>query len=239
MSDTARLYKCLSYIDCQLKSAPGDTQPHFTLHRHPAVTISRQTGSGAHAIAELLAEYLHHHDSRQHCPWTVFDRNLVEKVLEDHHLPKRLAQYMPEDRNSTLKDIMEEILGLHPPSWTLFHQTTETILHLAEMGHTILVGRGACLITARLENVVHVRIVGSLERRMDRVCQARGMSAKEAKELILQEDDARVRYAKNHFNRNIDDPAHYHLIINTDRVELPEAAELIGRLVVDRCAQAP
>ena len=31
-------------------------------------------------------------------PWTIFDRNLVERVLEDHDLPARLAKFMPEDR---------------------------------------------------------------------------------------------------------------------------------------------
>ena len=47
-----------------------------------AVTISRQTGSGGHVVAEQLAAYLQAHAPNEACPWTVFDRNLVEKVLD-------------------------------------------------------------------------------------------------------------------------------------------------------------
>jgi diguanylate cyclase (GGDEF)-like protein len=44
---------------------------------------------------------------------------------------------------SEITDTLDELLGLHPPAWTLVRQMTETILHLAEMGNVILVGRGA------------------------------------------------------------------------------------------------
>jgi hypothetical protein len=29
--------------------------------------------------------------------WTVFDQDLVDKVLEDHNLPTRFARFMVED----------------------------------------------------------------------------------------------------------------------------------------------
>ena len=76
-------------------------------------------------------------------PWMVFDRNLVEQVLEDHHLPNHLARLMPEDRVSDLTDMLHQMFGFHPPFWTLVHQTSETILRLANQGNVILIGRGA------------------------------------------------------------------------------------------------
>jgi hypothetical protein len=47
------------------------------------------------------------------------------------------AQLLP------VEAIVEEVLGLHPSGWTLVQHTTKTILRLAGLGHTILVGRGA------------------------------------------------------------------------------------------------
>ena len=82
-------------------------------------------------------------------------------MLEEHSLPKSLARFMPEDRISEVSDTMDELFGLHPPSWDLVHKTSETILHLAQLGHVIIIGRGAKVITAKLDGVLHVRLVGS------------------------------------------------------------------------------
>ena len=125
-------------------TAPKDGVPRRT------VTISRQTGSGAHPVAEKLAALLQAHTPKEARPWTVFDRNLVEKVLQDHDLPERPARFMPEDRISSISDTMEELFDLHPPSWLLVRKISETILRLVELGNVIVIGRGATAITASL-----------------------------------------------------------------------------------------
>lgn len=177
------------------------------------------TGSGGRTVAAQLAEYLQSHVPG-HCHWTVFDRNLMEKVLEDHHLSKHIAEFLPEKHKSMLADAVEELLGLHPSSWTLVQQTTETILHLAQMGYVILVGRGANVVTRELENVFHVRLVGSLEKRTERVQQVYDLGQFDALEFLKNEDKGRKRYLKEHFGKDIDDPSLYHLVINTDRVRI-------------------
>lgn len=83
----------------------------------PAITISHLAGSGAHEIAIRLAGLLQAEDLDGPVPWTVFDRNLVEKVLEDHHLPQALAKFIPEDRRNYIQDAMVEMVGVIPPSW--------------------------------------------------------------------------------------------------------------------------
>lgn len=232
MADVVKLDKCLSYIDAQITRLPGSEQGARSRRHWASITLSRQAGAGGRAVAEMLVAYLQERE-REPCPaWTVFDRNLVEKVLEDHNLPQKLAEYMPEDRRPLLDEIMGELLGLHPPSWTLFHQTCQTILQLAELGHAIILGRGANFIAARLDNVVHVRLVGSLDRRVERVCVQRRVSPQEARELIEREDRSRTAYVKKHFGKDVEDALHYHLVINTDHVDLPEAARLIARLAL-------
>ena len=53
-------------------------------------------------------------------------------------------------------------------------------------------------------------------------------------EYVKQTDECRVHYLKRHFNRSIDDPSLYHLVINTDAVTPEESVVIIGRLVLDR-----
>jgi cytidylate kinase len=201
-----------------------------------AVTISRQAGCGALAVGESLAEYLQARAQRDLAPWTVFDRNLVEKVLEDHHLPKSLARFMPEDRIPELADIMDELFGLHPSSWTLVRQTAETILHLAELGRVILIGRGANVITQKLSHVFHVRLVGSFEKRLEHVQEFNHLDKAAAADFIRREDRGRERYLKKYFHKDIADPLLYDLVINTDTVAYGEAARIIGEAVLNRVA---
>jgi cytidylate kinase len=158
----------------------------------------------------------------------------VEKVLEDHNLPQRLARFMPEDRVSEIADTMDELFGLHPPSWTLVRQTTETILHLAELGNVILIGRGATVITNKLDYVFHVRLVGSLKKRVAHMQELNGLNKKAALDLIRQEDRGRRRYLKTHFKADLDDPLLYHLVINTDLVSYENAAQIIADAMLKR-----
>ena len=230
MTMHAGLEQCLSFINCQLQGAGKARLAHGGVARR-AVTISRQSGAGGHSVAEKLASYLDKHAPDAPCPWTVFDWNLVEKVLADHHLPQRLARFMPEDRMSEVADTMDELFGLHPPSWTLVRNTADTILHLAHLGNVILVGRGANLITSKLDYVFHVRLVGSFERRVARIQQLEGLSLKATRAFVRREDRGRERYVKKYFFKDIDDPLLYHLVINTDLVPEWEAAVMIGEAV--------
>jgi cytidylate kinase len=222
---------CQSFISSQLQ---GAHKPGVSAEKHVrrAVTISRQTASGALTIAEKLAHYLQHHSSGDACPWTVFDRNLIDKVLEDHNLPTRLAKFLPEDRVSQLEDILADVFQVHPPSEAIVQQTTETILKLAGLGNVILIGRGGTMITARLPHVLHVRLVAPLEKRIEHAHQFFNLTRNEAYKFCLSQDRARERYLKKHFNADINDPLLYHLTINTDLVGYEATAKLIGDAVL-------
>lgn len=227
MSAQISFENCLAFINRQWQSAASLPAVNTGMVRN-VVTISRQTGSGAHTIAEKLAVRLQCESPKGAAPWTVFDRNLVERALEDHHLPARLAQHMPEDRTSEFKDIMDDLFGLHPPSWTLVQQGAETVLRLAGLGSVILIGRGAHLVTARLPNALHVRLVAPFEQRVARMQELRKLTRKTALALVRREDRGRARYLKKYFGADVDDPLLYHLILNTGRVSYDEAVEIIA-----------
>ena len=237
MNTQMGLERFLSYINCQLQPPHSNLGFFYGGVRRRAITISRQAGSGGHTVAEKLRELLQAQEPEDSCPWAVFDRNLVKKVLEDHNLPASLARFMPEDRISEIEDTLDELFGLHPPSWVLVRQTADTILHLAELGNVIVIGRGANVITSRLDYVFHVRLVGSLEQRVKRMQESEHLNAKSAMELVQREDLGRRRYLHKYFNKNIDDPVLYHLVINTDLMPCAEAARLIAEAVMPQPAE--
>jgi len=228
MNTHVGLDKCAPIISSELSPVlpplPSPQNPPPKL----AITISRQSGCGAHEIAKLLAKYLEQHAPDKSRCWHVLDRNLAEKVLEEHQLPIRYARFMPEDRLSEFGDVMEELLGTHPPSATFVQQTSETIFHLAEQGNVILIGRGANLVTRNLPHAFHVRLVAPLESRLKHFQKSHDLSPNMALKRIQNEDRGRKRYVKKYFEEDLENPLLYHLVLNTDLLPYEKAAQLIG-----------
>jgi cytidylate kinase len=220
----ANLDTCLSYVHGH--TALGRAMADTTVRR--AVTISRQAGSGGVVVAEKLANFLQEHAPRPGFNWTIFDRELMDKVLADHQLPAHLAKFLPEDRASQIEDTLADIFGVHPPASKVIEQTAETILNLAETGSVILIGRAGNIVTAKLPHVLHVRLVAPLEDRIERICRDDHKMPAEARRFCLEEENARTRYVKTYYKVDINNPLLYHLIINTSRVGYENAAKLIG-----------
>jgi cytidylate kinase len=219
-----------TYMNAQIQLHPKEGEEAGG----PVVTISRQSGAGCFTVCEKLVEYLTSRSKNKQRHWLVYNKNLAEKVVNTHHLPQRIAKFMPEARASVIKSTIGELLGLHPASWTLVEKTAETILQLAHLGNVIIVGRGANIITAKLDHTFHVRLVGSIEKRLAHLMSYYKLSRSQAGERMKTSDKDRKNYIKEYFDKNIDDPLLYHLIINTDVVSSDEAAAIIGEAVLRR-----
>lgn len=225
--------KCRRYIDahtCQFR------QLDFNKNRSscPCITISRETGAGAGFVSQHLISYLQAVTKDKSCEWTFFDKLLIEKILEDHNLPHQLSEFMKEDKYSNVSSFINELLGIHPSKWTLLHKTTETIIQLARMGNVVIVGRAASVITAKLPNTFHVRLIAPLEHRVQKIMKLYSLHEKEAVDFIKREDNSRRDYVKSNFYKDIENPQLYHLILNTGLISYEEAARLIADAVVDK-----
>lgn len=202
----------------------------------PCVTISRETGAGADKVSESLIEFLQPY-LEQDVEWAVFDKNLIEKVLQDHHLPQHLSKLMAEEKYSAVKSIMNEVLGGEPGIWSLVHKTTETILQLAQMGNVIILDRGANVIASKLENSFHVRLVAPIEERISHIQELYNLDKKEAVDLIKKEDMDRKNYVMTYFHKDISDPLQYHIVLNTGLISDNEAAQIIGSSLMKKMPQ--
>ena len=226
MSDTDSFAKYRAYVVSQKDRGPlaGATQAPF-------ITLSRQAGAGAETVAHLLAEKLNARGPKDALPWTVFDKNLIAKVLEDADLPQEIAKLVQEDKDTTVQSIVGELLGLHPSMWTIFHHTSGTILKLARLGRCIIVGRGAEIITAKLKGGTHIRLVAPENVRLAHLEKHFKLDAKAAAKYLHEHDEGRRRYVKSNFEKDIDDPLLYHAVLNTDLLGFPTTADLIADLV--------
>ncbi len=217
-----------SFSECRGYVAANMHQKQITKSvRAPAITISRQTGARGRSIGIKLQAALRAQEPKATVPWTLFDDDLVKQVLEDHQLPADLEKFMPDDAVSGIESSINEILGRHPSLWSLFDKTVRTIVRLSRMGNCIIVGRGGNKITQGFPNVLQVRLVGSLEKRIQQMVALKHISRKEAADYIKKEDAARKRYMKQHFQCDIDAPLLYDLVINTDHCSDEQVVQML------------
>jgi hypothetical protein len=205
----------------QVSPEAGEPAPRF-------VTISRETGAGGVALAELLAAELNSETSGGGgIPWTVFDKNLVEVVIREHALPERFSQYLAEDAFPELRGILDDLFGIEPSVSSTARRTAQTILRLAILGNAILVGRGANLISRKLDGGLHVRLISPLRHRVSQIMGRERLERAEAERFVKKQDEAKRKYVRDHFNRDVGDPLLYDLVLNTAGVTLRRAVKTI------------
>jgi cytidylate kinase len=219
-----------SYIVSQAKHADKTS---WQLNRIicPFVTISREAGAGGTSLGEKLVEYLNYRDNPSDCKWTLFDKNLIEKVIEDYNLPGAFRHFLTEERIPELQSVFETLMGLHPGINKLAKKTCNTIFNLASMGNVVIIGRGANIINKNLPGGFHVRLIAEREWKIKNIQTLVNMSRKEAIKYIDEEDMRRKEYVKKLFNKNVEDPLMYDMILKASSVPISEAAEIIGSSV--------
>jgi len=218
--------KCSSFIHSMALNPDVESDSPL-----PVITISRETGAGAVTIARQVSELLRDGTRGQKHEWAVFDKNLIQTVLSRHDLKESLEKYMPEGVRSEVHDTVEELLGLHPSSWTLNEYLKQTILELARAGGVIIVGRGGNIVTRQLKHALHVRLVSPLEKRIRHLEGFYQMDRQAAADFIRRSDRGREKYLWEVYQSRIADPLAYHLTLNTGSLGFAASAEQIATAV--------
>jgi hypothetical protein len=221
---------CTDLCRAYLYASEHAGQSHGTtsVTEGPVITISRAAGSRGTRIAEVLVKRLEH-DKRLPCrrPWTLFDQNLIQHVITEHHLPESTVDFFPEDKTDDISGAIAELLGLHAGVHTTMIKTAETIRRLAKAGNVVIVGRGANFLTADIPLALHVRLVGSASCRVHCFAKRADLDHAAAAAEVARIDRGRRRYIKSRFKRDIDDPLGYDLVLNTDEFDNEQAVSVI------------
>lgn len=223
-----------SYIVSQLKSPDEIIRQTENKATRPFVTISRETGAGGTSVGEKLVNFLNDRDTETEGKWDLFDKNLIEKVIEEHHLPELFRNFLTEKKVSEIQDTFEQLIGVHPGMSRLSRKTCNTIVNLASMGKVVIIGRGANILTRGFPGGLHVRLIADMEWKIRHISSLYELKKKDAIKFIEEEDMRRKNYVKKLFNKNVANPLMYDLVINTSSMTFDEAAEIIGTRILHR-----
>jgi cytidylate kinase len=126
--------------------------------------------------------------------------------------------------------ILPEAVGYGQPASDELRGLIRTVIEdTAGRGNAVLVSHAASMALGQRDDVLRVLITASLPTRRRRVAASLQVDDKEAGRLVKASDAGRADYIKRFYGVGAEQPTHYDLVVNTDRV----APDDVARLVVD------
>ena len=190
------------------------------------ITIGRSYGAGGRTIAQKVAQKLN-------IPY--YDSQLLEKAAKESGLSIKYLESQDE-QGLTLPTIYQSI-GFGTKDYVPLEQKAanaqrEIIEKIAAEGPCVIVGRRADLILRGKSDIFSVFICASEQYRIQHIIKREGMTEKEAKQRISKADRERSAYYNQAAQGKWGQPECYDLCINTDRVSIDDAADLIASSVM-------
>jgi CMP/dCMP kinase len=195
-----------------------------------AITISREYGSGGGEIARRLAHNLH---------WQLIDHDIVQQVAREVQSSEQEAEDHDEQTEDLLTRVFRSFQSVDPP--VLVHNATSLVVPpqiyrnalrkvvnaAAAKGHVVIVGRASQVLLASCRDILHVRVVAPLEKRVTYVQRREGLKQEEALARIQKKDRDRLHYVQSEFKQRPEDAHLYDLTVNTATLSLDQIVRLL------------
>lgn len=218
------------------------------------ITISRQYGSGGDEVALRVCEMLgyrlfdKHHISRAAVEAGLSEQEAIDYSEDNYKVKNFLDRLLRRPvAVAHVRVWKEDARGVPiPETQPLSEAAALNLVQKAvqaayNAGGFVILGRGGQIILEDKPDVLHVRIEAPLEERIQRVKQqlkeeqaayyADVGIRRAAQDLILARDAASAEYIKQFYGRDWDDPSLYHAVLNTGRLGIEKAAEVIAAMV--------
>lgn len=181
------------------------------------VTISRNFGSLGKKVGILLAETL-----EVRC----CDRYILQEVARRADVDEELVRILDEHISRIDRHWWESLLNKNTFTYEDYYKhLVKTVFSISLRGG-VIIGRGANLILGP-ERSFRVRIIGSPTVCAERVATREDISLEQALQKVHDVDRERAEYIRKLYDTDIDDPLSYDLVLNSDRYDRVQLAELI------------
>lgn len=201
------------------------------------ITIRGQLGSGAPEIGRQIAGTLN---------IDYVDREIIEDVSNRLKWPNEAIANKEMPPGSLLGRIAEALgrgyavssaegtyAGAYLPAWQMPLQDNrylaglESVIKELASKSIVIRGRGSQFILRDVPGTFHVLVVAPFELRLKRVVESLKMDDAAARKEIERFDSSRRQFTKRYFNAELEDPAYYDVVINTEHFGFNDAAAIV------------
>jgi cytidylate kinase len=187
----------------------------------PTICISRKLAIGAVEIADLVAEKI---------GYRVVEQQILQHIATHASLSEKTVAVFDERYPGKITELVTLAFGektFIKSDYT--KQLFSSVYAIAALGPTIFVGRGVHLLLSR-EKVLAVRIISSVQFRVQRLVSLMKISKEEAAKQIRELDQQQTAFFKEVYNKKDASPYEFDLVINCDYIKEPRSvAEIILR----------
>jgi cytidylate kinase len=181
------------------------------------VTIEREFGAGASAVAETLAKKL---------GWRLLDRELTDEIARYAKVDAEEVRRCDERVDPLLYRLGKVFLrGSYERSYThddagpfdadrMVKVVMRVVEEITATGNFVIVGRGAPWILRHRPDAFHAFLYAPRKDKIDRVVSM-GQSREEAEDLVDNVDRERIAFVKRYFQKDWPTRYLYHVMINT------------------------
>lgn len=181
------------------------------------ITISRQIASYGDEVATELSRLL---------GYAFINRKMLEEDLHKYGITEdKLRKYderKPGFWASLARDRDE-----------YFDYLREAVYERAKGGNCVFIGRGGFAILKDVPGSYAVRLITPDAVRVARLMKEFTWNEKKAQALLVESDTNRQGFHKCFFNIEHDDPASYHLVLNTEAI----TPEIGAQIIMNACAK--
>lgn len=196
------------------------------------ITIGRQFCSGGADIGHLIAD---------HFGIPCYNKTILDKSAEELHFDKALVEKYDERSHSIWRGMTGYQYGyswyagdpslMQPINESIANAQFSAIRRFAEEGPCVLIGRCADYVLRERDDVFNVFIRADLEKRVARGKRQYDLSEDDALKLIRKTDKIRAAYYESHTDQKWGASGNFDLIVDSGRLGLEPASELIIRAV--------
>ena len=202
---------------------------------HQVVCISRSRAAGGEAVGRMVSDALR---------FRYVDDEILVRAAEKADVDTQLVADA-ESRKSLLTRVIEVMatagtVALDPAaafapdalvavnaSANYQQLIGEVIQETGAAGDAVIVAHAASITLAGMDGVLRVLVTASPEARAQRLVDAGGVSADDARRAIDESDAARADYFRRFYDISEELPTHYDLVVNTDVLSIDGAAQAV------------
>lgn len=194
------------------------------------LTVSRLYGSGGSEVAEKVAKTL---------GWSLLDNAVVDAVASRMGLSVAEVQAR-EERVPSLVERLTAAMAMGSQEWVtpmaaakrptdeqLIEVTHRVIEEAIARGPLVVVGRGTQEMLAERQDTLHVFCYAPRKALIARTMQRESVSAQEAARLVDETNKQRDQWVRLHWERDRRAHENYDLSVNTERLGIQGAVDLI------------
>lgn len=196
------------------------------------VTISRMFGSGGSDVAARIARQL---------GWSLLDNAMVDAVAErlgvspaevsqrEERIPSLVERIANAMRMTTPEFVasIEDVPLTDTAEMRLVDVTNRVIEEAVQQGDAVLVGRGAQCMLADRPDALHVFCYAAKPALVAYAIAHRGLDPATAQHEVERRNKQREQYVKRNFGRDWRVFENYHLCLDTGRLGIDTAADIV------------